>query len=605
MTKTTTYELTLVLFSALAVGGCGTDPYAGEGPSAGTGGASTGTGGAISGTGGAMPGTGGAMPGSGGATTGPDAGTPDAPSGAPTIDYRISVAPQRLLDLVFMVDNSPSMAPKVTKMNAQFPKLIAALRDPTDNTLPDLRVAILDSDLGTGGAYSAGSCGPKTLPDGTMSSFGDLGRFQMIGASGCGVTSSDATYLETKGNTGLNFAGDVNNVFACLAGNLGTLGCGEEHQLQAFEFAFVVGGLGDVNNRQHQMLRGNAYLGLVFLTDEDDCSAAPNDGMFGDKPELRGESASLRCYTRSHMCNGMSLTTPPPGYPTTAAFSTALSNCSARVGDTCGTNVDVSSPTTCNPLRDVKVMADEIKALKSDPDNQIFVAGIFGWPLSGTDPSTAQYKIDAVPNPNTADTAHPMVFDTWPVCYDPNHKPADANTYDAAAAGWGATPGLREAAFVDQFGANGQKFSICETDFSASMSQIGSSIARKLQNLCVNDKLFDQDLVTPGLQPDCRVVYRTPVTDPNDPSKVTYVDSPTAIPLCGAGATSDTIATDCWQLTSDTSKCPSAFNGQLVNILRTRAELNAGPLPAGTQLDMQCRVCSTSPSAVQPEGCSY
>ncbi len=345
MTKTTTYELTLVLFSALTLVGCGTDPYAGIGPSPGTdsalpgtggaGGAMPGTGGAMPGTGGAMPGTGGAMPGTGGTTaTGPDAGTdsPDAPSGTPTIDYRISVAPQRLLDLVFMIDNSPSMAPKQQKLRDNFPKLIAALKDPIDGTLPDLRVAILDSDLGTGGAYVSGSCGPKTLSDGTMSSFGDMGRFQMIGASACGV-SSNATYLETKGNTGLNFSGDINTVFACLAGNLGTLGCGEEHQLQAFEFAFVVGGLGDVNNQQHQMLRGNAYLGLVLLTDEDDCSAAPNDAMFGAKPELNNESASLRCYTRSHICNGVNLTNPPPGYPTTAAFSMALTNCAARVGD--------------------------------------------------------------------------------------------------------------------------------------------------------------------------------------------------------------------------------------------------------------------------------
>ena len=52
------------------------------------------------------------------------------PSPEQQTDIYISVAPNRLLDLVFMVDNSPSMAPKVAKMNAQFPKLIAALKDP-------------------------------------------------------------------------------------------------------------------------------------------------------------------------------------------------------------------------------------------------------------------------------------------------------------------------------------------------------------------------------------------------------------------------------------------------------------------------------------------
>jgi hypothetical protein len=43
-----------------------------------------------------------------------------------------------------------------------------------------------------------------------------MGQFQMIGATKCGVTSADATFLETQGDTGVNFTGDINNVFACL-----------------------------------------------------------------------------------------------------------------------------------------------------------------------------------------------------------------------------------------------------------------------------------------------------------------------------------------------------------------------------------------------------
>jgi hypothetical protein len=41
--------------------------------------------------------------------------------------------------------------------------LIAALKHPSDGSLPDLRIANIDSDLGTGDAYPDGSCGPKTL----------------------------------------------------------------------------------------------------------------------------------------------------------------------------------------------------------------------------------------------------------------------------------------------------------------------------------------------------------------------------------------------------------------------------------------------------------
>ena len=524
-------------------------------------------------------------------------------------DIYISVSPTRLLDLVFMVDNSPSMAPKVTKMNAQFPKLIAALKDPNDGTLPDLRVAIIDSDLGTGGAYQTSSCGPKTLPDGTNSPYGDMGRFQMINASSCGVTNANATYLSYTKGAPDNFTGDINTVFACLASNLGTLGCGEEHQLQAFEFALVAGGLGAINDKQHEMLRPNAYLGLVFLTDEDDCSAAPYDGMFGDKTELRNESASLRCYTRSHTCNGKNLAESPPGYPTDKPFTSPLSACSARMNDTCdfslnnpsdpnsGPKTDTSQPTPqCSPLKDIKALAAEIKGLKEDPENQILVAGIFGWPLSDADMKSAVYKIDQIPNPNAADTAHPTVFDSWPICYDPTKKPADPNTFDKDAAGVGATAGLRNAAFVDEFGANGLKFSICQTDFAASMKLIGDTIAKKLQNLCVNYKLWtNPDPNSPNFgKPSCRVAYRKPVIDPAHPTVVTYEEDPVGLQQCDPSYTSANPPpdTDCWRLDTDKVKCPDAYNGQIINVLRTKAEINKGPLDAGTKVGMQCRTCT-------------
>src|ERR1017187_38465 len=577
MTKTATYQLTLVLFSTLTLGGCGKDPFAGD-----------------------SPGTDGALLGTGGTTS-------DAPSGTPTIDYKISVSPKRLLDLVFMIDNSPSMAPKQMKMSANFPKLIAALKGPSDETLPDLRVAIIDSDLGTGGAYQSGSCGPKTLPDGTQSMYDDMGQFQMIGATKCGVTSSDATFLETIGSTGVNFSGDINSVFACLAGNLGTLGCGEEHQLEAFEFAFLVSNIPSSAAQRAAFLRPNAYLGLVFLSDEDDCSAVGNDQMFGSISSLSGESASLRCYTRSHACNGQNLANPPPGYPTSALYLAAMSNCSARVGDTCS-NVDVSQPTpNCNPLRDYKVMANEIKSLKSDPDHQILVAGIFGWPLDG-DTTKATYKIAPVPNPNPADSAHPTVFDTWPICYDPNHAPAAATAdkttgFDPVAAGWGAAPGLRMSAFIDEFGVNGLKYSICQPDFSDAMSGIGNAFAKHLQNLCVNDELW----VDPNTgKHDCRVAYNRPSTDPNNPANV---EDPFGMPECSAGpidaGQTTNVSTNCWHLVQDIARCPA--NGQLVMVARSAVDIATygQQLPTGTQLDMQCRICSTSPSAVQVEGCNY
>ena len=534
-------------------------------------------------------------------------------------DIYISVSPQRLLDLVFMVDNSPSMAPKVTKMNAQFPKLIEALRDPNDDTLPDLRVAVISSDLGTGCAYGSGSCGPKDPATG-QGCYGDQGKFQMLKSPTACTFNDGAQFLEYKSGAAVNYSGDINTVFACLASNLGTLGCGEEHQLQAFEFALAAKGVG-TEEQQAAFLRGNAYLGLVFLSDEDDCSAALNTGLFGDRPELRTESASLRCATRGHMCGGQKLSDSGPNYPTTNAYEHAFADCKART-DTCPNitdgydhNTDALNPTDCAPLKNVQHLADEIKGLKVDPENQILVAGIFGWPMGEPDSdefnrnmAAATYKIAEVPNPNEADTTHPEVYDYWPVCYDPDHQPTspDATTgFDVAAAGWGAEGGLREAAFIDQFGENGLKFSICERDFTRAMNVIGNAIAKKLQNLCVDYKLIDTDFDSSnGVQADCRVVWRTPGPDPKDSTKIIYTESPESMPQCPPGSTQGRVDQDCWQLTSDRNKCP--VNGQLIQVLRTAQEVKDNPqVQAGTKVGMQCRTCIEGALGDSAPGCNY
>jgi hypothetical protein len=486
--------------------------------------------------------------------------------------YYLDLNPARLLDLVFMIDNSPSMAPKQQKLRENFPRLISVLKNPTDGSLPDLRVAIIDSDLGTNGAYMNSSCGPKRLADGSQSNYGDLGRFQMIGAAKCGVTSGGALWLDYAKGAPVNFTGDISNVFACLAGNLGTMGCGEEHQLQAFEFALLGKGIG--NDRQQAMLRADAHLGLVFLSDEDDCSAATNDRMFGDLPGLFGESASLRCATRAHACAGRNLSASPPGYPTDAAFEAPLSSCVART-DACPSEIDgqsatdTSRPTPCSPLRDVTRIADGIKGLKQRPDEQIFVTGIFGWPLTDEDVATATYKIALVPNPNTADTSHLAVWDSWPVCYDPNHpasEPEPTTGYDAEAAGWGATAGLRLSAFVDEFGPNGLKFSICQPDFSDAMRLVGGSIARKMQNLCLPASYT--------LYGSCIVNFLVP-----DASGAEIRD-PAPVPVCDPQAP----AYPCYGIGTDATLCPGE---------QYYVQLDFGgvvpALPTGTRLEFRCQ----------------
>jgi hypothetical protein len=484
--------------------------------------------------------------------------------------FRIAVAPNRMLDLVFMIDNSPSMAPKQAKLKAQFPRLINAIKDPVDGSLPDLRVAIIDSDLGSGGAYSGGSCGANDNNGG--SNWGDMGKFRMLDAEACGVVDASALWLESNASR-QNFTGDIGNVFSCLAGNLGTVGCGLEHSLQGFEFALWGKGIG--NETQQSMLRPAAFLGLVLLTDEDDCSAATNDGLFGDKAELRGESASLRCATRAHACGGRNLTDAPPGFPTTAAFFAPFSTCAARTDDcpnmldgNTSSVFDTSQPTSCSPLRSIKSMANGLKSLKMSPEIQVLVAGIFGWPRSDTDLATATYRVEQIPNPNTADTARPLIYDYWPVCYDPDHAPSRSDAgaaFDSDAWGWGAQGGLRISAFIDEFGENGMKLSICEPDYAAAMSKIGAALSKKMQNLCVPARI--------GENAKCSATYLF-----SDASGNLVRDTTT---MRGCDVTQSN--RPCFTVSSDATLC--AGSQYLVRVVPNGA---ATTPPAGSLLEFDC-----------------
>jgi hypothetical protein len=183
------------------------------------------------------------------------------------------------------------------------------------------------------------------------------------------------------------------------------------------------------------------------------------------------------------------------------------------------------------------------------------------------------------------------------VCYDPDHKPKTKGAFDQEAWGWGAEGGLRLSAFIDEFGEqNGLKYSICERDFTAAMLGIGTAIAKKLQNLCVDEKLYNTkflstpDPTTPAeLGSDCRVVFRNPVVDEKT-KKITYQEDPKSMPKCPAGSENGKVSEHCWMVTIDKKKCET--NGQLIQILRTAQEIKDNPtLPEGTKVGMQCRTC--------------
>ncbi|MGB8298622.1 MAG: hypothetical protein WCG85_24615 [Polyangia bacterium] len=531
-------------------------------------------------------------------------------------DFAVLVAPDRNIDILFMVDNSPSMDPKQHALATNFPKMINALEQ-LPGGLPDVHIGVVSSNMGAGNGAMGGNCGTGLGDQGLLWGNDPNNMIASVAAGsaytpsfpGCGLNPG-ARWIEDTQDP--NNPGRIQNydsanhqladVFSCLAQAVGVQGCGEEHQLQATRVALIP--QPGINDANAGFLRSDAYLAIVLITDEDDCSASnnnqDNDDMF-DMVTKRdvGDTTSLRCAARGHLCGG----NPIPnfdttnGYQGTAPFSHPFSDCSAK------TQLDRSHPDYVYlPLIDVQDVIDNINALKAQPQDKILVSGIIGWPPdpnvdTNLPASLVQYdtwRIDK--DPTSQPPSQQSLWDYMPICQDPNQKSADGNIYKAYG-------GLRLDKFVKSFGTKGQVFSICNSDFTNAMVQIGNAIVQVLTPGCVYYPLIDTDPNTPGVQPECQVNDQVPCDTPgkNGCLDSGYQETPMheckdsngnlidpATPDPNSVPDTDS-ARPCWYLSYDNTAlgCQKAFNGQRISALR-RTGTVAKP---GTNLAMKCLTC--------------
>jgi hypothetical protein len=261
----------------------------------------------------------------------------------------VMTGPFRDVDLLFLVDNSPSMREEQDALVRNFPALIDELKK-VPGGLPNLHVGVVTSDLGAGAKpLSNGGC-PRIG--------GDRGIFQA--PTRCQLSSASFLVSDQNG-THNNFPGDISAAFGCIA-SVGAMGCGYEHQLQATRVALYEA----ITPENRGFLRENALLAIVIVSDEDDCSASTDSTLFTDDAAFPGTSASFRCAQVGHWCDGKA--------PPIAPFDVPLATCTAAES---------------TRLINVNEVVGSIRALKRVPDREIFVAGLFGWP---NDATTARYR---------------------------------------------------------------------------------------------------------------------------------------------------------------------------------------------------------------------
>jgi hypothetical protein len=440
----------------------------------------------------------------------------------------------RDLDILFVVDDSSSMEPLQDKLTANFPafmKVLEAL------PLPNVHIAVASSDLGAGRFQS-------TQVPGCIHG-GDQGKFQFAPRGACAKAHlNDGQTFLSNINGLANYTGDIADAFGCIAA-LGQNGCGMEHPFGSMLRALGADGHG-APPENTGFLRPNAWLAVVIITNEDDCSAPFESSVFDPASQYvsdpLGPLTSYRCNYVGHRCDGKKV-------PLTSG-GTFTSCVSAEDG----------------VLLRVSDVVAGLKGLKTDP-NKILVAAIAGPPQP--------YVVTDDVTPTNDDPAR-----AWPQV---SHSCTQADgTY--------GDPGVRLLDWVKGFGDNGLFETICRDSLTPALMRIGQVLGSRINNSgCVAGPLVDTSGATwtgseaPG--PDCSVVEHGYAANGD---RVDVV-----LPSCA-----DSPAAPCWHLEPATvGQC--AADDHVVKFL------NRDPNAASLDLTITCsrHVCPVAGAPNRPAGC--
>ena len=299
----------------------------------------------------------------------------------------LGVSINRNVDILFLIDDSSSM--RLAQDNCS--QELADLHDPLQDPPYGLPTSISRSCRRTWARATGQSPAATRRAARTESS-------STRRAERCTATNlqAGATYISNVGGVA-NYTGNVEDVFACIAA-LGETGCGFEHQFAAILRALGADGRAAPAENQG-FLRPDAYLAIVMLTNEDDCSATPGVKLFDTASNTNlasqfGPPANFRCNEFGHMCDSGSGTYAPGPRRTEQRRD--------RDGHLPRAAVRTTRKTTCSSVTDT---ANRIKALKTDP-SQVAVVSIQG-PVT---PYTVTWK-----SPSTSDTSCGAASCPWPV----------------------------------------------------------------------------------------------------------------------------------------------------------------------------------------------
>lgn len=380
------------------------------------------------------------------------------------------------VDILFVIDNSRSMTDEQEQLGIWSSELFHVLAS-TTGELPDLHIAVTSSSIAIPGLAGCETGTGGTFHVGTAALTGTRFLTDVAGVDG----------------RERNYTGTLTDNFAKMA-RVGDTGCGFEQPFKAAHLA-----LSGYTSGTEGFLRDEALLLVVFVTDEDDCTATDStlfSDPYADVCSELGPITSYRCFEHGVDCHdGLG---------------------SRALGERRYCRPDESG----RYMQSVAGFADALKRLKAHP-GQVMVAGIYGKPNQIT--AIPDERLEAYQTPRLANVCNPTTRD----------KEGD-----------GATPAVRMNALMAAFGGRASHSSICENELAWAMRDAGL-IARDVatRSPCLRGALVDSDTATPGVQPSCRVdVVR---------GFGTSRETRERIPPCGEG----TDAARCFTTEIDTYRC--------------------------------------------------
>ena len=386
------------------------------------------------------------------------------------------------VDILFIIDNSPSMRPKQQQLGERFPELIKVLTDFGAKGSPaSYHVGVVTTDLG---ANSFVDSQKQCQPGGDA--FGG-GRLQAKGesaAAACKVVTGGVKYIDLNqlnSTDNLPSGQAIETTFGCMA-DVGDIGCGFEQTLEASYKALKDTSIDD----NAGFLRDDALLAVVYVTDEDDCSAAGTSDVYNPMPTTPPDSGGLgilnsfRCNKFGHICNDPS--TGAPVLVPYGASGSQLVNCRPASTSEGGKLFDVER--YMNLFNNSKANG----GIKGSPEDVILVA-------IAADPAGGYETV--IGNPQKQDTAGqpeacapPLGQNCAVLVKHSCVAPSDKRFF--------GDPAVRLKKVVDS-AAHHQFTSICDTDYTQAPQSLGELIVSQIGAGCLNAPIADPT------NPDCVV----------------------------------------------------------------------------------------------------